>query len=400
MAVGSWQSGAVRIDSREVQAGDLFVGLAGENVDGSAFARQALDAGAWGVVVREGSGLEGNVFEVPDPLAELQRLAREWRRELGCPAIGIAGSTGKTSTKDILAAMLRPAKRVHATPENWNTEIGLPLTILAAKRGTEVLVLEMAMRGEGQVAELARTAAPQVGLVLNVGPEHLELLGTVERVAATNAELIAELPADGTAVLPAAEPLLEPYRRADIDTVTFGPGGDVTEADLAALELPFTEPHNILNACAALACARAVGVDPSGPIDVEFSKLRGEEVELPGGVTVVLDCYNANPMSMRAALENLASAPAARRIAVLGGMLELGEESARYHREAGEQAGESDILITVGELAIGYLDGYDGEHYSVATPEEAGALLDEVSEAGDRVLLKGSRGIGLERVLG
>ncbi|MBA2506342.1 MAG: UDP-N-acetylmuramoyl-tripeptide--D-alanyl-D-alanine ligase [Thermoleophilaceae bacterium] len=392
--------GRVVINSREVGEGDLFVGLPGENTDGSRFAAAALEAGAWGVVVNDASGLDGNVIEVPDPLAELQRLATQWRRELGCPAVGIAGSTGKTTTKDILAAMLRTRKRVHATPQNWNTEIGLPLTILSAEKGTEVLVLEMAMRGEGQVAELARIAEPQVGLVLNVGPEHLELLGTVERVAATNAELIAELPSGGTAVVPHDEPLLEPYLRDDVETVTFGPGGAVEAVDLAQLDLPFDEPHNILNACAALACARAVGVEPGGRLEVEFSKMRGEVVELPGGVTVVVDCYNANPMSMRVALENLAAAPAERRIAVLGGMLELGDESKRYHREAGEQADGADVLIAVGELALGYLEGYTGETHSVATPEEAGALLDELAGEGDRVLLKGSRGIGLERALG
>jgi UDP-N-acetylmuramoyl-tripeptide--D-alanyl-D-alanine ligase len=410
------------IDSREVKPGDLFVGLRGENADGGEFAQQALEAGAWGVLttpdraqaLATGDWRLATVLEAKDPLAALQALARGWRRELACPTIGITGSTGKTSTKDILAALIAPQRRTHANRENLNTEIGLPLSVLEAPEETEALVLEMAMRGEGQIAELVAIAEPDVGLIVNVGPVHLELLGTVERVAAAKAELIRDLPSGAACVVPAREPLLGSHLRDDLDTWTFGPGGQVMllsfeagRAEIEArderveLELPYVEPHNLLNTLAAVAAALAIGVRPRGRVDASFSSLRGEVVELPGGVTVVNDCYNANPMSMRAALEHLAGSPAERRIAVLGTMAELGEGAARYHREIGERAAELgiDLLVTVGEEAVDYGEGFEGETQAVATPEEAGALLEELALPGDRVLVKGSRSVGLERVL-
>ena len=408
------------IDSRSVGPNDLFVGLPGERVDGGRFAQQALDAGAWGVVVTPDHAERltgGVVISAPHPLLTLQRLANSWRRELNTKVIGVTGSTGKTSTKDILATILRPHLKTHANKENLNTEIGLPLTILDAERGTEALVLEMAMRGAGQIAELVAIAEPDAGLIVNVGPVHLELLGTIENVAAAKAELIRDLKPGAKAVIPHDEPLLEPHRRDDIETITFGPGGDVHLVDLdengtatidacgttVTLELGYAEPHNVQNTVAAVAAASAIGIEPSGRVDVRFSSLRGEVVELAGGITVVNDCYNANPMSMRAALEHLANTPAERRVAVLGTMAELGPDAARYHHEIGELADALgiDVLITVGEQALPIAEKFDsGERYAVATPEEAGALLEELGREGDRVLVKGSRSAGLERVLG
>jgi len=414
------------IDTRQIAEGDLFVGLRGERVDGGELAADALAAGAWGVMVetrhaeRAAAGAPPGtaVLAADAPLAALQALARGWRRELGCRVVGVTGSTGKTSTKDILAAVLGRTLRVHASHENLNTEIGLPLTILEAERGTEAMVLEMAMRGEGQIAELVEVAEPDVGVIVNVGPVHLELLGTVERVAAAKAELIRDLRPGAACVLPAGEALLGSHLRADLDTFTFGPGGEVMllafdrkgpggMAEIEArgerihLELPYAEPHNLLNTLAAVAAATALGERPGGRIAPRFSALRGQIIELPGGVTVINDCYNANPMSMRAALRNLAETPAQRRVALLGAMAELGEGSATFHREIGEEAAalSIDVLITVGEQAQGYTEGYAGETYATASPEEAGALLEEIALPGDRVLVKGSRSSGLERVL-
>jgi UDP-N-acetylmuramoyl-tripeptide--D-alanyl-D-alanine ligase len=405
----------VVVDSRDLGPGDLFVALPGERVHGGEFAAAAIEAGAWGVLVDPGHAPEtGMALVADDPLAALGDLARAWRRELGCRVVGITGSTGKTSTKDILAALLAARVRTHANRENLNTEIGLPLSLLEAPRGTEVAVLEMAMRGEGQIAELAAIAEPDVGVIVNVGPVHLELLGTVERVAAAKAELIRDLRPGAACVLPASEPLLDAHRRADLDTWTFGPAGEVMllamtgqRAEIEArgrqieLDLPYAEPHNLLNTLAAVAAAEALGVRVGGRVDVRFSSLRGELVELPGGVVVVNDCYNANPMSMRAALDHLADSPADRRIAVLGVMAELGEGSATYHREIGEHASARgiDVLVPVGRDALAYLEGFRGEVHPVAGPEEAGALLEEVARPGDRVLVKGSRSAGLERVL-
>jgi UDP-N-acetylmuramoyl-tripeptide--D-alanyl-D-alanine ligase len=419
------------IDSREVEPGDLFVGLPGAAAHGGEFAVAALEAGAWGVIVdwRHSSAAAAAaidtvghsacsgavVIAVQEALAGLHALARSWRRELGALVFAVTGSTGKTSTKDILAALLRPRLATHSSRENWNTEVGLPLTILEATRGTEALVLEMAMRGEGQIAELVAVAEPDVGVIVNVGPVHLELLGTVERVAAAKAELIRDLRPGAACVVPASEPLLDAHlRRDELDTWTFGPGGEVqllafdagraeieARGELVALDLGYSEPHNLLNTLAAVAAARAAGVTAGGRVSVRFSSLRGEVVELPGGVTVVNDCYNANPMSMRAALDHLAASAAARRIAVLGVMAELGPGSEGYHREIGAHAARLgiDVLVPVGEEAIGYTEEFAGETHAVATPEEAGALLEELARPGDRVLIKGSRSVGLERVL-
>ena len=414
------------VDSREARPGDLFVGLPGERVDGGDFAAPALRAGAWGALVTPAHAerlvangdLEGRpdvvIVACESPLAGLQGLARAWRRELRCPAVGITGSTGKTSTKDILAALLSGRLRAHANRQNLNTEVGLPMALLEADRGTEALVLEMAMRGSGQIADLVAIAEPQVGVIVNIGPVHLELVGTVEGVAAAKAELIRDLPAGSACVVPAGERLLAVHLRDDLDTITFGEGGQVrllsfeggrAEIDArgrrVSLEPAYDQPYNLVNTLAAVAAAIALGVHPEGPVEPRFSRLRGEILELGDGVTVINDCYNANPMSMRAALEHLASGGQARSIAVLGGMGELGPDARAFHREVGERAGGLgvDVLITVGEPALPIGEGFDGETYAVATPEEAGALLGEVTRRGDRVLIKGSRSEGLERVL-
>jgi UDP-N-acetylmuramoyl-tripeptide--D-alanyl-D-alanine ligase len=250
--------------------------------------------------------------------------------------------------------------------------------------------------------------------VLNVGPVHLELLGTVERVAAAKAELIRDLPPGAACVVPADEAMLQAHLRDDLDTWTFGPGGQVwlrtftdglatidARGERIELRLPFSERHNLLNSLAAVAAACALGVRPSGAPEVRFSSLRGEVIELPGGVTLVNDCYNANPMSMRAALDHLSASPAERRIAVLGTMAELGEDSLRFHREVGALAAARgvDVLVAVGREALGYLEGFHGEGHPVASPEEAAELLEELLQPGDRVLLKASRSVGLERIL-
>jgi UDP-N-acetylmuramoyl-tripeptide--D-alanyl-D-alanine ligase len=408
------------VDSRDVRPGDLFVGLPGSRVDGGRFAPHALAAGAWGVLARPEHAeaarcaAPGVLLAAEDPLAALQRLARDWRRELRCRVIGITGSTGKTSTKDILAALLAPARRTVASPANLNTEVGLPLAMLEAPAGTEALVLELAMRGAGQIAELAAIAAPDVGVIVNVGPVHLELLGSVEAVAAAKAELIAALPPGATAVVPAREPLLEPYRRADLDTVTFGEGGEVRLAGVSRdgrlivrardrdieLEPGFRQAYHRLNLLAAVAAALAIGVVPKGRIEVSFSAMRGERVAAPGDVVVINDCYNANPMSVHAALEDLAEQAEGRRVAVLGDMLELGAGAEDFHRQAGRQAREAgvDVLVTVGDLAARLLDEFEGEGHAVADAAEAAALLPELLVPGDTVLVKASRGVGLEAV--
>jgi UDP-N-acetylmuramoyl-tripeptide--D-alanyl-D-alanine ligase len=392
------------IDSRAAGAGDLFVGLPGANVDGGRFAPQALAGGAWGVLVAPEHAeaarcaVPGALIAADDPLLALQRLASAWRRTLRCQVVGITGSVGKTSTKDILAAMLAQGKRTVANRENLNTEIGLPLTVLEAPPDTEALVLEMGMRRPGQIAELTAIAEPDVGVITAVAPVHLELMGSIEAIAAAKAELVAGLKPGGTAVIPAGEALLDPHRRDDVITVTFGPGGDVEELP-AGLTLPFTSAHMRQNALAALAAARAVGVEPDGLLDVALSSLRGQRMHLPGDIVVVNDCYNANPMSMRAALDDLAASASGRRVAVLGDMLELGPEEARFHAEVGTHAREVgvDLLVAVGPRAAHFADGY-GEVVTLPDAQAAAETVPGLLQPGDTVLLKASRGVGLEVV--
>lgn len=405
------------IDSREVVAGDLFVGLAGARDDGGLFAAQALEAGAWGVLVtaRHAGELDnGAILVAEDPLAAMQSLARAWRRELGAPVIAITGSTGKTSTKDILAALLAPALATVASPRNHNTEIGVPLAILAAPSGTQALVLELAMRGPGQIAELAAICEPNIGVIVNVGPAHLEKLGSLEAIAAAKAELLVALTADGTAVIPVAEPLLEPHLPAGLRVLRFGDGGDVQLLDAGEdgvvigaagerveLEPGFRSAHLLTDLCAAVAAARAIDVPVGGSYEVTFSGLRGERVELAGGLIIINDCYNANPMSMRAALQELGSQPpTARRVAVLGDMLELGHRhEEQFHLDLGTQATDAHVslLITVGPLAERAGETFrHGEHLHAHDSQEAVELLDPLLRRGDVVLVKGSRGVGLE----
>jgi UDP-N-acetylmuramoyl-tripeptide--D-alanyl-D-alanine ligase len=398
------------IDSRAAGPGDLFAALPGERVDGGRFAPAALQAGVWGVLVADAhgpaavqaAGDRGVVLAAGDPLAALQRLATAWRRELGCPVVGITGSVGKTSTKDVLRAMLAVAgRRVVANERNLNTEIGLPLTVLGAPPGTEVLVVEMGMRGPGQIAELVAIAEPTVGVITALGPVHLEQMGTMEAIAAEKASLVAGLPAAATAILPAGERLLDPHHRDDLATITFGPGGDVDEAALdAAVQLvsggeAVRAAHLRRNACAALAAARAIGADPRGRVEVELSELRGQRLRLPGAITLVNDCYNANPVSMRAALDDLAATAPGRRVAVLGDMRELGPGERELHAQVGAYARERgvELLVAVGELSRAY-----GGDVEVATAAEAAEVVGGLLREGDTVLVKASRGVGLEVV--
>ncbi|NLE22392.1 MAG: UDP-N-acetylmuramoyl-tripeptide--D-alanyl-D-alanine ligase [Actinobacteria bacterium] len=413
-------------DSRRIEPGDLFIGLQGDQFDGDEFAAQALADGAAAVVVRSeaAAALPASAarIEVDDGLRALQSLATEVRRRSGVKVVAITGSAGKTSTKDILAALLRPVASTVATVANLNNEIGVPLTLLDIGPDTEVAVVEMAMRGAGQIRELARLAEADVGVITNVAPVHLELVGTVEDVAAAKAELIEELADGGTAVVPADEQLLtrhvHRYRGrvvtfgeedADVHVVLQERRGETTHVLLdafgyrARMDFSFTGAHYLRDALAAVAAF--VELDyrldqaAEGAARVAFSDLRGALSELPHGGLLLNDAYNANPVAMKAAVDHLVAVADGRpAVAVLGDMYELGPGADAYHRAVGEHCAAAGVrLVAVGGLARGYLTGAPGERWC-ATVEECLAALPEVVPAGSAVLVKASRALRLERV--
>lgn len=395
-------------DSREVREGALFVGIRGERADGGQHAPEALRGGAaaalvsksaWMWIEGEAMALRKPVVVVEDTTAALGALGAAALEMSGARVIGVTGAVGKTTTKDILLAMLRSAGvAVEATPGNRNTEIGVPLALIDLSDETEIAVVEMGMRGPGQIARLAELAPPSVACITAIAPVHLELLGTVEAVAAAKAELLGALGEGGVAVVPEDEPLLDPYLDALPAGIEVRRFGTSLPEDLD-IDLPFAWQR--ANAAAALECCRAVGhTPPAGtPVTVEFSGLRGEEIARASGGTVIADCYNANPAAMDAALVDLAARPG-RRVAVLGDMFELGDDERRFHREVGERAAALgiDLVIGVGERAAEYAAGAPGAiHYAdleAARDGLAGHIAD-----GDTILLKGSRGMELERLL-
>ena len=388
---GALVSGIVA-DSRSAGRGDLFVALN----TGVRFVDDARDRGAATLVPR-------------DQEAALAALASLVRGKSEAKVVAVVGSAGKTTTKDVLGALCAPHVPTIRAEKSLNNEIGLPLTVCRLEPETEILVTEMGMRGLGQVAALCAIARPDVAVVSHIGPEHLELLGSVERVAAANAEAIAALPAGGTAVVPARSRELEPHLgRDDVELRRFD-AGDVEltgnratfrlDGTVVELELPFTQRHHALNVIAALHAYAALGLPlehaGQGAAAIELSPWRGQETPLPGGGFVVNDAYNANPDSMRAALVHLAErAGDRRRVAILGEMAELGETAEVYHREIGESAAELGVdVIGVGPAARAY-----GPKVLVADAQAAIEAGRDYLRPGDAVLVKGSRAVGLEGI--
>jgi UDP-N-acetylmuramoyl-tripeptide--D-alanyl-D-alanine ligase len=383
---------AITADSREAGPGDLFVAL------------------NTGVRYVEEARARGAATLVPDDQeAALAALASLVRSKSDARVVAVVGSAGKTSTKDILGALCAPHASTVWPEMSLNNDIGLPLTVCRLEPETDILITEMGMRGLGQVAALCAIARPHVAVVPHIGPEHLELLQSVERVAEANAEAIAALPPGGSAVVPAASRELEPFLiRTDIELRRFDPadaelvdgrGRFSVDGSVVELELPFTQRHHVVNTLAALHAYAALGLPleraSEGADHIRLSPWRGQETALPGGGFVVNDAYNANPDSMRAALTHLAErAGTRRRVAILGEMAELGEASRRYHQEIGALAAELGIeILGVGEPARAYEPATwaaDGE----AAVEAARGFLGP----GDAVLVKASRAVGLEGI--
>jgi UDP-N-acetylmuramoyl-tripeptide--D-alanyl-D-alanine ligase len=375
----------VQVDSRRVERGDLFVAVG----RGAEFRNEALVRGAAATL------LPKQPFEAFAALGGLVRDRSDAR------VVGITGSTGKTSTKDILAALCATSARTIAAEASFNNEIGVPLTLCRLEPDTEVCILELAMRGFGQIADLCRIARPHVGVITNVGPVHLELVGSLEGVRRAKGELVAALPSGGVAVVPTEFPV----ERDDIEVVRPGRPQVQREEDgrttVDGVSFNFAAEHQVDNAAAALAALDALGLPRPDRVEVEFSRWRGEELPLPGGGLLINDAYNANPVSMRAALRQLeANAGGRRRVAILGDMAELGSGAAAYHQEIGREAARHgvDVLLAVGDLARGYVDGGVPATSWAPDAEAAAAEAAELVRPGDVVLVKASRAVGLERV--
>jgi UDP-N-acetylmuramoyl-tripeptide--D-alanyl-D-alanine ligase len=431
-APGARVSGPVVADSRAVAPGGLFAALPGEHADGHDFAASAVAGGAAAVLAARPVGVAAVV--VDDVLGALGRLARGVLDRLpDTTVIGLTGSHGKTSTKDLLADVLAAVGPTVAPHGSYNTELGVPLTVLAADEGTRHLVVEMGARGPGHIAYLCGIARPTVGVVLNVGRAHLGEFGSREAIARAKGELVEALPASGIAVLLADDPMVRAMAdRTSAAVLTFGrsPGADVAVGDVAlderarasfALRTPLGEvhvdlrlhgEHHVANAAAAAAAALACGADLDVVAEqlsaaVPRSRWRMEVVERPDGVTVVNDAYNANPDSVRAALEALVVMAGTRRSwAVLGEMRELGAASVAEHDAVGRLAAQLDVdrLVVVGEGAravhLGAAQARSGGKESVHVPDAAAALalLRAELAPGDVVLVKASRAAGLEVV--
>lgn len=422
--------GAVRIDSREVVPGDLFVAIRGERVDGHDFVLEAVRRGASAVIaerdVEAGGAL---VLRVRDTVRALGDLGRWVRASLTGPLVGVTGSVGKTSTRGLIAAGLGALGPVLCPERNLNTEIGVPLTLFRFDGTQRSAVIEMGMRGPGQIAELARIAQPSIGLVTNIGVTHMELLGSKEAIADAKAELLDSIPAVGTAILPADDPFLSRLRSHCACRVeTFGVSGaadwradDVVTDDAGvhcriagfSVRLAASGAHHATNAAAAFAACAAAGVAPSEIAARlgEWTTGRGRGAALRGrnGATVIDDTYNAAPDSMVAALAALVGRcrrTGERAVAVLGCMRELGHESSAAHLALGRsvEAGALHLLITVGELAGLIADGAhdawpDLRIVRVSDRDEAVCLLGDEVRAGDVVLVKASRSMELEVIV-
>jgi len=413
-------AGRVLTDTRQLDAGTWFLALSGERFDGHDFLGAAAEAGALGCIVsRRAEAVRGGAVLVEDTTRALQDLGRYARSQLRVPVVALTGSSGKTTTRALIALAISPLGPVHQTVGNLNNHLGVPMTLLATPEDAATLVVEMGTSSHGEIALLAEIARPTVRMVLNIGPAHLLELGGLDGVAREKGQLLATMGVDDVGVVNLDDP-----RVASLPVtgrrVTWGQGGDITLVE-ARLEpdtlhtravfdtpagrltsvLPAPGAHMAHNAAGALAVAHALGVDlresaaaleAYAPVGMRMRK----EV-LPSGVIALNDAYNANPQSMAASLRVLSELPG-RRVAVLGDMLELGEDQARWHREIGALAVSLglDLVLLIGPL-MGAVDVPGAR--SLSRWEDAVDPLRSFLEPGDHVLFKGSRGARMERIL-
>lgn len=419
-------------DSRQVKRGDLFLALKGERFDGHQFLNEAVKAGAAALLVMEDTGFDygAPVIRTGDTLKALGAIARWHREKFMIPVIGITGSNGKTTTKDLTASVLAAKFRVVKTEANYNNEIGLPLTLLRIDPQTEAVVVEMGMRGLGQIQELASIAEPEIGVLTNIGQAHLELLGSEANIAKAKYELIEALPENGIAVINGDDPWMRrmptpsrvtvfrygldhpglDYRASIIKTLESGTlikvtgGGEEFE-----VRTPLPGRFNVYNTLAAIVCGRALGLSiPEIKAGLAHPTVTGRRLKIftRNGLRIIDDTYNASPASVKAALDVLSQMETkGRKIAVLADMLELGAAASQAHYEVGAYAGKGriDYLLAYGDLAANYAAGFNsitaGKAEYFSNKPDLIRKLKNMAQPGDAILVKGSRGMKMEEVV-
>jgi UDP-N-acetylmuramoyl-tripeptide--D-alanyl-D-alanine ligase len=420
------------LDSRQVTGGELFFALAGERTDGHRFVGQALERGASAVIVERAMEIPvgGGAIQVSDSLEALHKLTRDVRTREPHKLVGITGSVGKTTTKEILAAMLARRFRVARNPGSLNNTLGFPVALLGIPEGTEWMVAEMGMSTPGELRQVSDLGRPDVAVFTNVRPAHLQAFGSLEAIREAKAELLDGLAEDGLVVANRDDPQVveiarrhagrviwfgrettADYRVEDVGSLTNGRVGSrfklVTADETLEVELPMHGLYNIDNFLAAAACANTLGiplVDIAEAVQaVEPSPMRGVVHRLADGSTVVDDCYNSNPAALNEALRSALEIPGKRHWAILGDMLELGEAAGEFHEEAGRAAAELGFspIIGVGPLARRLVEGArsaGAESHWYQGAQAAAAVAEEL-RPGDTLLVKGSRGVGLEVVV-
>jgi len=418
------------IDSRTIQHGELFFAVKGEKMDGHDFVPQAIERGAIAAVVSREKNLPSGLPLIPvnDTLVALQTLATCVRRLWGKPLVGVTGSAGKTTTREAIAHVLATRLKVHKSEGNFNNHFGLPLMLLKLQPEHDIAVIEMGMSHAGEITALAKIAQPEVGVVTNVAPVHLEFFDSLAGIARAKYELIESLPPTGTAVLNADDEYVSQFGRdfrGKVLQYGLSPTAAIRAENVEArgeqgsafdivvgdqherATLPLVGAHNVLNALAAVAVALDSGFTLHDAVSalnsLSAADKRGQVVRL-GNITAINDCYNSNPEALAAMVDALATMPAKRRIVVAGEMLELGPAGAEMHRESGRHIAEKgiDLLIGVRGLAEQIIAGASAAGTIaefVPTAEAAGEWLAKNARDGDVVLLKASRGVKLEKAL-
>ncbi|HEY9794696.1 MAG TPA: UDP-N-acetylmuramoyl-tripeptide--D-alanyl-D-alanine ligase [Leptolyngbyaceae cyanobacterium] len=414
--------GGIMTDTRSLKPGHLFLALRGEKFDGHDFAGVAVEQGAIAAITDRRTGTQLNgvpQLQVEDTLQAYQQIARWWRDQFDIPVIAVTGSVGKTTTKELIAAVLSTKGNVLKTQANYNNEIGVPKTLLELGPEHDYAVIEMAMRGQGQIALLAQMARPTVGMITNVGTAHIGLLGTEQAIANAKCELLAEMPTTSVAVLNHDNQRLIKTAATvwQGQTLTYGlEGGDLQgkllDPQTLAVEgmqlpLPLTGHHNALNYLAALAVAKVLQIDWTPlkeGLSVQLPSGRSHRHELPNDIVILDETYNAGLESMIAALDLLAQTPGKRHIAVLGAMKELGERSPEFHRQVGNTAQQLNLdalLIAIDDPEAEAIANGAGSLLAECFSSQDALVkrLKELVQPGDRLLFKASRSVGLDRVV-